>query len=476
MKQIIFTFVVVLTSISSFAQIPNANEVQLHLDSAKSFFNKKNFNESINESDKGIALYGKQKDSLYVELLANKALCYNWQKHNDIAIPILKEAIKIYQSFGKEDRLLSNICWYYCKIASAASDKEYYHKCVLLIFKTGYLHQDDYEIYKNSFLAMYGELEISELPTALKNEDDDFRVLFNGFYSSYFEYLKGYVYAKKKRLGYPTVGGRRTDGLIKAIPYLENAIKGLKNLDDLEAKETLMESYSCLADIYESLGQNASAAYQHREILTLLSTYWKKLGYKSPWSLPPNFMHSEMLRFRDYVEQLAKAKQYQSIVDYCNTVLDDKRLLEAGDYCYLTVLETLKDAYRQLNDDDEVKRIENLISSHGIEKKNTSSNQEIASEDAIKLKNTSSNQEITSEDAIKLYNEGQITHTIISQIAHSVSQKRTDFDDFYVLLLDKKEYATIFSIGNSVIEELRSKRPEGIWLSEEDVAARKCTR
>ena len=243
MKQIIFTFVVVLTSISSFAQIPNANEVQLHLDSAKSFFNKKNFNESINESDKGIALYGKQKDSLYVELLANKALCYNWQKHNDIAIPILKEAIKIYQSFGKEDRLLSNICWYYCKIASAASDKEYYHKCVLLIFKTGYLHQDDYEIYKNSFLAMYGELEISELPTALKNEDDDFRVLFNGFYSSYFEYLKGYVYAKKKRLGYPTVGGRRTDGLIKALSG-NMIIHG----DNLLALKALMPEYEGRVD------------------------------------------------------------------------------------------------------------------------------------------------------------------------------------------------------------------------------------
>ena len=82
MKQIILTFTVLLISISSFAQNPNANKVRVHLKSASSLFNDKKYSESIIESDKGIALCGNHKDSLYIELLANKALCYNWLKQN----------------------------------------------------------------------------------------------------------------------------------------------------------------------------------------------------------------------------------------------------------------------------------------------------------------------------------------------------------------------------------------------------------
>ena len=386
-------------------------------------------------------------------MLANKAFCYKWLEQDKEAIRILKDAITEYRVIQEnKDRFLSRICRYYCLISSASSDNDFYHSCVMDIYKAGCLYKDEYKFYKEYFWAKYGELEIDQLPKEIEKEEKEINGYFDTFNLLHFEYLKGYVYAYKAK-GWNLPYGRSMEGKVKAIPYLENAVKGLKILNGISAKEVLIESYSCLAEIYESLGQNASAAYQLREILSLMSVYWKKLNCKSPWSS----LNDKMARFESYTNQLEKAKQDQAIVDYCKTVLDDKRLLEAGDDCYLSVLETLKEAYQRLNNFEEVKRIEKIIFSFKVEKNDTSFN------------------EITSDEAIKLYNEGKISLDDIKKIAHSIWRMGKDFEDFYVLLIAKKDYSTIFSIYSQFVEERKSIELGEIYCSKEDVASKKCS-
>lgn len=438
------------------SQNPNANEVRDIVESATSLFKEKKYEESITESDRGLVLCGNHKDSLYIVLLANKALCYHRLKNTNIAIPMLKEAIISYQSKGKKDQLLSHICRHYCNIASVSSDKQFYQNCIHEIFRTKHLHKNDYKIYKEYFFETYGELDFELLSKALEREEYEMKGCFDNFYTHFFEYLKGYVFSLKPS-GRVT-WDRTKDEKIKAIPFFENAIKGLKPLDTLLSKEFVIESYSCLADIYESLGQNALAAIMHREVLSLVSDCWKDLNYKSPWSLRPNSANHIMARFESYTEQLAITRQYRTIVDYCNMVLDDKRLKEAGDNCYIFVLEKLKEAYQQLNNFDEVERIDKILSS-------------------IKLKtqDTSSNLEISSDDAIKLFKERKLTANGIEKIAHSISWRGTDFADLYDLLISQNDYNTIFLIGNRVLEERKAKESGGLYLSKEDVIAKKCT-
>ena len=321
--------------------IPSA---EICLSRSDSYFSEKAYNKAITEAQRGIDLYENcPKDSIYVELLRNQFCSYSYINNSKESIKICREAISIYESFGRKDNLLYSL---YRSLSILTYDYEEKHKYILEVLKSNYFRYSDYSIYGNSFVRhnVIWESDYPEILDLILKDEEIINSLSKRYLDAYYLYIKA-----------------KYSPITTAIPLLLEAISIAQKYNKEEARDSfLYDFYACLSSKYEDEGFYSSSALYKRKMLELSSEYWEKWRLHNPW-MDRRYKGDLMYGFTSYIESLNSIKEYESIIEYCNIVLGDQRfnvLLPSYRPYLLTVL---AEAYENIGRHDEALNVSNTI-------------------------------------------------------------------------------------------------------------------
>lgn len=422
-KTILILCALLFITVKSNAQEINAINV---LRDANASFGAKNYQDAIKKCDQGLILCG-SNDSLSIELLYLKAFCHNHLSENMKAKSILKQALeRCYQ----KNALYYRVACAFCRIFSYSSDSnenQLFEKHVVCLINDNHCLSKNLDKYMEYLLAKYGygkNLNSSEIDNALMQERKGFDIENKSHLKvipPFLEYVKAQLLCREYINAMGTYYRKNNSDILSLY---DKCVNGFLNLNTSVSNQFLSSCYKDMAELYEGKGDKKAAAIYLKKSLDIQNVYWEKWGYESPW-----------LGYDDYVQLLADTRQYKSIVDYCNQLLNDDRLEKLGQSEIDEVRRIRDEALSMLNNtvDDEFEAVSDELS-----------------------------------NLIDLYDKGTLT----TQFIDASSNNLKAFYDY--ALYEKKDYKGIIKIC-STVHKFSENSGTGLFLTDDDVAAGKCS-
>lgn len=420
---ILILCVLLFISVRLNAQETNAIKV---LRDANVSFEAKNYQEAINKCDQGLILCG-SNDSLSVELLYIKAFSHNHLYENNKAESILKQALG---RCSQKNALYYRVACAFCRMFSYSSDNnenQLFEKHVVCLINDNHCLSKNLHNYMEYLLAKYSygkNLNSSEIDNALMQERKGFDIANKSHLKvipPFLEYVKVQLLCREY---INTMGTYYMKNNSDVLSLYDKCVNGFLNLNTSVSNLFLSSCYKDMADLYASVGDKMAAAIYIKRALDIQNVYWEKWGYKSPW-----------VGYDNYVQLLAETRQYKSIVDYCNQLLDDDKLKKFGQSDVNEVRRIRDEALAMLSNtvDDEFEAVSDELS-----------------------------------NLIELYDKG----TLATQFIDASSKDLKAFFDY--VLCEKKDYKGIIKICSTVHKFLEN-HGTGIFLTDDDLAKGKCS-
>lgn len=306
----------------SYSQSDNTIE---RLDKVKVLFDSKDYDRAISEIDSYLNSSLSIKDSLYIEFLEYKFLCYNWKHQNTEGLPVLLDAISICESFQKDSRQLCALYRRYLRIFTAqktvAQSLDYAHK----LLSSRFFSYSDYQLYGTCIEKFCIDTDYDK-KTAFLNEENEFVTKANKKYlQAFFLYEKGKVLSEKS-WGNATFF-ESEEAISSSLEILKAAVESLDNSNDQQIALYCNWATEKAIELLLDKGAYKSAAIYCEKRLAALSKYWQQWNLETPWedhAGMKNFAHSKIGAFTEYEETLESLQDYSSIAKLCKQIISSE--------------------------------------------------------------------------------------------------------------------------------------------------------
>ena len=436
-----------LIQVKTHAQNTTANT---YLGKASSLFVEEKYDLAIQNCDQGMLLCNKY-DSLYCELLFKKALCYNYLRSNDRAVPLLKDML---MNYSQRDSFYKRLSYIYISIlfdtpSLYKKDEGLFNECCVYLLESNYRFDEVLEKYGYFLLR---KINPSDIDSALNQEMKRIAVDEGNHLNiipAFFHYIKANLVTNKYPGGLVTYRTNSIDKISEGIGLYKKCIKEFTALKSVISKRYLNDCYKELADLYEGLGYKAIAAEQLKGALDVQNNYWEEWGYKSPWAYPPNYMNNEMTLFSKYIGLLSDTEQYKEIINYCNQLLADDRLKKLN--------KTFSECVENSREEAIMASQSGAVDGAVDDAVDGAIGGDDRLEDFLYLKN--------------LYDEGKVNQHLVDSLFNWHSN---GLEYLYKYFYEKGDYKAILEISQYVQRYLE-KNNCGVYFTKEDVMKGNCT-